>query len=219
MPARSVEAARPCSPRPGGSTLITSAPSHASVSVHEGPASNCVRSITRIPLRAASIPVPLPSQRAAGFPSDRTPLREGCTARAGQSDRGAVPLVAGACPAIPSTPSDVENDRLAAVRGRDRHARACPARLPRRAVEREPVGGPLDAGGLGVLVPRLPHAVLAGPLPVRLGGGVRSAGAVHARRAGPGRRAPRPGVHAGRAPRLSRARPPEVPVDDRVADG
>src|SRR6266536_6013710 len=59
MPARSVEAARPCSPRPGGSTLITSAPSQASVSVHDGPASNCVTSTTRTPLRAApSIPLP-----------------------------------------------------------------------------------------------------------------------------------------------------------------
>ena len=48
----SVEAYRPCSPRTGGSTLMTSAPSQASVSVQEVPASNWVRSITRTPARA-----------------------------------------------------------------------------------------------------------------------------------------------------------------------
>src|SRR5215471_14091147 len=44
-------AVRPGSPPPGFSTLTTSAPSQASASVHEGPASNCVRSSTRTPAR------------------------------------------------------------------------------------------------------------------------------------------------------------------------
>src|SRR5438477_9227103 len=43
----------PGSPRPGGSTLTTSAPSQASNCVHEVPASYCVISSTRIPSRAA----------------------------------------------------------------------------------------------------------------------------------------------------------------------
>src|SRR5207247_6510746 len=42
---------RPGSPPFGFSTLTTSAPSQASASVHEGPASNCVRSSTRTPAR------------------------------------------------------------------------------------------------------------------------------------------------------------------------
>src|SRR5262249_43533588 len=45
---------RPGSPPWGFSTLTTSAPSHASASVHEGPASNCERSSTRTPERQAS---------------------------------------------------------------------------------------------------------------------------------------------------------------------
>src|SRR5215831_4639842 len=42
---------RPGSPPLGFSTLTTSAPSQASASVHEGPASNCVRSTIRTPAR------------------------------------------------------------------------------------------------------------------------------------------------------------------------
>ena len=42
---------RPGSPAFGFSTLTTSAPSHASASVQDGPASNCDRSSTRTPLR------------------------------------------------------------------------------------------------------------------------------------------------------------------------
>src|ERR1700756_3919815 len=42
---------RPGSPPCGFSTLTTSAPSQASASVQEGPASNCVRSNTRTPTR------------------------------------------------------------------------------------------------------------------------------------------------------------------------
>src|SRR6516225_1038203 len=42
---------RPGSPLCGFSTLTTSAPSQASASVQEGPASNCVRSSTFTPLR------------------------------------------------------------------------------------------------------------------------------------------------------------------------
>src|ERR687887_2387586 len=48
----SAVACRPCSPVPGRSTLTTSAPSHANVSVHDVPASNWVRSMTRTPARA-----------------------------------------------------------------------------------------------------------------------------------------------------------------------
>src|SRR5712691_7885447 len=36
---------------------MTSAPIHASISVHDGPASNCVRSTTRTPVSALSMPV------------------------------------------------------------------------------------------------------------------------------------------------------------------
>ena len=54
-PGASAEAMRPCSPPSGFSTLMTSAPSHASASVHEVPASNWVRSRTLIP---ASAPAP-----------------------------------------------------------------------------------------------------------------------------------------------------------------
>src|SRR5919198_6232406 len=43
---------RPWSPRLGSSTLITSAPSQANVSVHDVPASNWVRATTRTPARA-----------------------------------------------------------------------------------------------------------------------------------------------------------------------
>src|SRR5215831_21062047 len=50
---------RPWSPLVGSSTLMTSAPIHASISVHDGPASNCVRSSTRTPVSALSIPAPL----------------------------------------------------------------------------------------------------------------------------------------------------------------
>src|SRR5262245_5024783 len=39
----------------GSSTLTTSAPSHASASVHEGPASNCVRSRTLTPCNAGVV--------------------------------------------------------------------------------------------------------------------------------------------------------------------
>ncbi len=42
---------RPGSPDFGFSTLTTSAPSQASASVQDGPASNCERSSTRTPLR------------------------------------------------------------------------------------------------------------------------------------------------------------------------
>src|ERR1700756_3681454 len=45
-------AQRPGSPRWGSSTLTTSAPSHASASVQDGPASNCVRSSTLTPSSA-----------------------------------------------------------------------------------------------------------------------------------------------------------------------
>src|SRR5438094_490585 len=50
-PRLSESAVRPGSP-PGASILMTSAPSHASICVQEGPASYCVRSSTRIPSRA-----------------------------------------------------------------------------------------------------------------------------------------------------------------------
>src|SRR5215467_15940220 len=43
----------------GGSTLITSAPSHPSVSQQLGPASYCVRSSTRIPSSALAIVIVL----------------------------------------------------------------------------------------------------------------------------------------------------------------
>ncbi len=42
---------RPGSPNFGFSTLTTSAPSQASASVQDGPASNCEKSSTRTPLR------------------------------------------------------------------------------------------------------------------------------------------------------------------------
>src|SRR5260370_32379560 len=51
---------RPGSPVFGFSILTTSAPSQASASVHEGPASNCVKSTTRTPSRQ-STSTPLPS--------------------------------------------------------------------------------------------------------------------------------------------------------------
>src|SRR5215472_6403196 len=47
---------RPASPPCGFSTLTTSAPSQASASVHDGPASNWVRSRTRTPARKAGKP-------------------------------------------------------------------------------------------------------------------------------------------------------------------
>src|SRR5215471_9780836 len=47
---------RPASPPCGFSTLTTSAPSQASASVQDGPASNCVRSRTRTPARKAGNP-------------------------------------------------------------------------------------------------------------------------------------------------------------------
>src|SRR5215467_8871071 len=47
---------RPASPPSGFSTLTTSAPSQASASVQDGPASNCVRSRTRTPARKAGNP-------------------------------------------------------------------------------------------------------------------------------------------------------------------
>src|SRR5436190_1086951 len=50
-PFLSESARRPASP-PGGSILMTSAPSHASICVLLGPASYCVRSSTRIPSSA-----------------------------------------------------------------------------------------------------------------------------------------------------------------------
>src|SRR5262249_58165931 len=49
---------RPWSPLVGSSTLMTSAPIHASISVHDGPASNCVRSSTRTPASALSMATP-----------------------------------------------------------------------------------------------------------------------------------------------------------------
>src|SRR5690349_20618336 len=48
---------RPGSPRLGTSTLTTSAPNQASASVQEGPASNCVRSSTLMPLSAGGTSV------------------------------------------------------------------------------------------------------------------------------------------------------------------
>ncbi len=50
-PRLSESAVRPGSPV-GGSILMTSAPSHASICVQLGPASYCVRSRTRIPSSA-----------------------------------------------------------------------------------------------------------------------------------------------------------------------
>src|SRR5215471_3158256 len=50
---------RPGSPVFGFSIFTTSAPSQASASVHEGPASNCVKSTTRTPSRqSSSTPTP-----------------------------------------------------------------------------------------------------------------------------------------------------------------
>src|SRR5437870_13399703 len=45
---------RPGSPRPGFSILTTSAPSHARLSVQDGPASNWVKSTTRTPSRQSN---------------------------------------------------------------------------------------------------------------------------------------------------------------------
>src|SRR5260370_14120774 len=62
---------RPGSPPLGFSTFTTSAPSQASASVQEGPASNCVRSNTRTPLkyrRTGGSPSMLASPPAAGSP-------------------------------------------------------------------------------------------------------------------------------------------------------
>src|SRR5688572_24358149 len=53
-PRLSESAVRPASPA-GGSTLMTSAPSQASICVHDGPASYWVRSTTRIPASAFGI--------------------------------------------------------------------------------------------------------------------------------------------------------------------
>src|SRR3982074_2750494 len=47
---------RPGSPRLGSSSLTTSAPSHASASVQDGPASNWVRSRTLVPCNAGAAP-------------------------------------------------------------------------------------------------------------------------------------------------------------------
>src|SRR5262249_13131366 len=74
----------------------------------------------------------------------------------------------------------LESHHLAAVRGGDRHARQCPAGLPRRALERAPMERPLATTGvLGVLVYRLSLALLARPVPLRLGGRIRAARSVH----------------------------------------
>jgi hypothetical protein len=51
-PGLSVFRHRPCSPIFGSSSLITSAPSHASISVDDVPTSYCVRSITVTPANA-----------------------------------------------------------------------------------------------------------------------------------------------------------------------
>ena len=51
-PVLSVDALRPWSPPTGFSTLMMSAPSQARASVHDVPASNCVRSRTLIPANA-----------------------------------------------------------------------------------------------------------------------------------------------------------------------
>src|SRR6266852_2072793 len=61
MPGLSVFRQRPCSPIFGSSTLITSAPSHASISVHDVPASYWVRSRTVTPATAFSM---MPSERS-----------------------------------------------------------------------------------------------------------------------------------------------------------
>src|SRR5262249_35208456 len=65
-PGRSAEAPLPCSPRPGCSILITSAPSHASICVQAVPASNCVRSTTRTPSSDGGSARPRRAERAAG---------------------------------------------------------------------------------------------------------------------------------------------------------
>src|SRR5881396_2982237 len=62
--ARSDSARRPGSP-PGGSILMTSAPSQASISVQLGPASYCVRSNTTIPSSAFPMSPPLSRAREA----------------------------------------------------------------------------------------------------------------------------------------------------------
>ena len=49
---------RPGSPDFGFSTLTTSAPSQASASVQDGPASNCERSSTRTPVETAQGDLP-----------------------------------------------------------------------------------------------------------------------------------------------------------------
>src|SRR5260370_42586184 len=61
MPGLSVFRQRPCSPIFGSSTLITSAPSHASTSVHDVPASYWVRSRTVTPAKAFPM---MPSKRS-----------------------------------------------------------------------------------------------------------------------------------------------------------
>src|SRR5688572_23511469 len=60
-PRWSESAVRPGSPA-GGSILTTSAPSHASIWVHDGPASYCVRSSTRIPASAFMVSSPSAQQ-------------------------------------------------------------------------------------------------------------------------------------------------------------
>src|ERR1700676_3844252 len=56
------------SPRPGSSTLMTSAPSQARICVHEGPAWTCVMSRILIPSRALRTGSPSPE------PFEETPL-------------------------------------------------------------------------------------------------------------------------------------------------
>src|SRR5437867_2757523 len=69
--ARSDSARRPGSP-PGGSILMTSAPSQASISVQLGPASYCVRSNTTIPSSAFPMSPPTPPLSRA---REAAPLR------------------------------------------------------------------------------------------------------------------------------------------------
>src|ERR1700730_18457869 len=64
---------RPGSPSPGFSILTTSAPSQASASVEEGPASNWVKSTTRMPARqSSSTPLPSIVRSSAGKMPNRT---------------------------------------------------------------------------------------------------------------------------------------------------
>src|SRR5690606_21909989 len=107
------------------------------------------------------------------------------------------------------------------VWGGDRHAGRCAERVPGRAVGGAAMGGqagPVGSGRiLGVLVSGLPHAVLAGSLPVRCGRGLYAAGAVRPGGDG-GRRDAAAHLQPRGAARLPGELPRQLPGDDFGAD-